>query len=84
MVEPTVKEVIADHLNIDATSINTDAKVLWDLGADSLDLVEILLALEERFGITLDEHEATEAGDTVSDLITLVAAKVAAKDANSS
>lgn len=84
MVEQSVKEIIADYLNIKADSIKTDARILWDLGADSLDVVEILLALEEKFDVSIKECEATEAGDTVGDLVSLVTKKLEQKQEQSS
>ncbi|MCQ2946088.1 acyl carrier protein [Helicobacter pylori] len=53
-----MQAVIADQLNIDASQVTPEAKFVKDLGVDSLDIVELIMALEERFGIEIpDEQE---------------------------
>ena len=53
-----VKEVIIDKLGIDEDAIKTDAHFVNDLGADSLDTVELIMEFEEEFGIEIPDEEA--------------------------
>jgi acyl carrier protein len=57
-VELKVKKVIAEKLGIDESSIKSDASFIDDLGADSLDTVELVMALEEEFGCEIPDEEA--------------------------
>lgn len=52
-----LKEIIAAQLRIDPSEITDDADVVDDLGADSLDVVEILMVIEEEFGVTIPDDE---------------------------
>ena len=52
-----LKEIIATQLRIDASEIQDDTDVVDDLGADSLDVVEILMVIEEEFGVTIPDDE---------------------------
>lgn len=63
-----IKEVIVDTLNCDADKVTMEANIFDDLEADSLDAVELNLALEEAFGVSIDED--TMAGiKTVADIV---------------
>ena len=53
-----VKEVIIDNLGVEEDAINTDAHFVNDLGADSLDTVELIMELEEEFGIEIPDDDA--------------------------
>ena len=53
-----VKEIIIDKLGIDNGKITMDAKFIDDLGADSLDTVELIMQFEEEFGIEIPDEEA--------------------------
>ena len=53
-----IKEIIIDKLGIDNGKITTDAKFIDDLGADSLDTVELIMQFEEEFGIEIPDEEA--------------------------
>jgi acyl carrier protein len=53
-----VKEIIIDKLGIDDGKITMDAKFIEDLGADSLDTVELIMQFEEEFGIEIPDEEA--------------------------
>jgi acyl carrier protein len=53
-----IKEIIIDKLGIDNGKITTDAKFIDDLGADSLDTVELIMQFEEEFGIEIPDDEA--------------------------
>jgi acyl carrier protein len=56
-VVDTMREVLASELGVDADKITADARFKEDLDADSLDLVEVVLALEEKFGIEIPDDE---------------------------
>ena len=57
-VAEKVKEIIVDQLGVDAAEVNPDAKFVDDLGADSLDLTELIMAMEEEFGVEIDDDDA--------------------------
>lgn len=63
-----VKAVIVDQLNVDENDVSIDASFVDDLGADSLDIVELVMALEEAFGISIPDEEA-ENIKTVADAV---------------
>ena len=56
--EDKVKEIIAKELEVDAKQLTPEAKFVEDLGADSLDIVELVMALEEEFGIDIADEDA--------------------------
>ncbi|NHA47254.1 acyl carrier protein [Helicobacter pylori] len=53
-----MRAVIADQLNIDVSQVTPEAKFVKDLGVDSLDIMELIMALEERFGIEISDEQA--------------------------
>lgn len=57
-VEAKVKEIIVDQLGVSADEVKNDATFVEDLGADSLDLTELIMAMEEEFGCEIDDDEA--------------------------
>jgi acyl carrier protein len=59
-VDERVKEIIAENLGVDAEKVVTEASFVDDLDADSLDQVELILALEEEFDCTIPEEEASK------------------------
>ncbi len=67
--EDRVKEIIAKELEVEAKQLTPDAKFIEDLGADSLDIVELVMALEEEFGIDIPDEDADKlktVGDAMS------------------
>jgi acyl carrier protein len=66
-----VKELIAEQLNKSIDEITDDKEVVKDLGADSLDVVEMLMSLEEEFSITVPEEDAVNI-KTVGDIIKVI------------
>ncbi len=63
-----VKEVIVDQLGVEDESIKLDTSFIDDLGADSLDIVELIMALEEEFDMQIPDSEA-EKISTVNDVV---------------
>lgn len=74
-VEERVIEIISQKLNLSKEQIKPEASFVDDLGADSLDLVELVMAMEEAFGMEVPDEEA-EKLRTVKDVIDYVKAKV--------
>jgi acyl carrier protein len=56
--EDKVKEIIAKELEVEPKQLTPEAKFIEDLGADSLDIVELVMALEEEFGIDIPDEDA--------------------------
>ena len=56
--EEQVKKIVVDHLGIDESKVTPDSKFIDDLGADSLDTVELVMAFEEKFGIEIPDDAA--------------------------
>jgi acyl carrier protein len=57
-VEDRVKSIIVEQLGVDADEVTPDASFVEDLGADSLDQVELIMAFEEEFGVEISDDEA--------------------------
>ena len=73
----TIKEVAAEVLSVDPDLVTETARFKEDLDADSLDLVEFVMALEERFDISVPEEDL-DGVDTVGQALTLVIGKLGA------
>jgi len=57
-IEDQVKKIVVEHLGIDESKVTPDAKFIDDLGADSLDTVELVMAFEEKFDIEIPDDAA--------------------------
>ncbi len=68
-----VKEVIVDQLGVDPEQVVLEASFVEDLGADSLDTVELIMAFEEEFGVEIPDEEA-EKIKTVQDVVDYIEA----------
>ncbi len=64
-----VKKIIVHHLGVDADAVTNEASLIDDLGADSLDTVEVVMAFEEEFGVEIPEDKADKLL-TVGDVVT--------------
>ena len=69
-----VKKIVADHLGIDIAKVTEEASFIDDLGADSLDTVELVMAFEEEFGSEISDSEA-EKILTIGDAVKFIESK---------
>ena len=67
-IDETVKDIIASELGVEKSKVTEEAHFVDDLGADSLDTVELVMAFEEEFGIEIPDEDAEEM-QTVGDAI---------------
>lgn len=74
-VEAKVRDIIVEQLGVNPDQVSTDASFVDDLGADSLDTVELVMALEEEFGLEIPDEEA-EKITKVSDAINYIESKI--------
>ena len=73
-IKPKITKIVADHLGIEEEKIKEESSFIDDLGADSLDTVELVMAFEEEFGSEISDSEA-EKILTVGDAIKFIEAK---------
>ena len=66
-----VKKIVAEHLGVEETKVTDNANFIDDLGADSLDTVELVMAFEEEFGCEIPDEEA-EKIQTVQDAVNYI------------
>lgn len=67
-IESRIKAIIADQLGVSAEEVKPEARFIEDLGADSLDIVELIMAMEEEFETEIPDEEAEKiltVGDTI-------------------
>ena len=69
--ESRVKDIVVEHLGVEADKVVTNASFIDDLGADSLDTVELVMAFEEEFGIEIPD-DAAETIQTVGDAVNFI------------
>ena len=73
-VSVAVKKIVSDHLGVDEQKVTDEASFIDDLGADSLDTVELVMAFEEEFGSEISDNEA-EKILTVGDAVKFIEAQ---------
>ena len=74
-VEEKVKNIIVEQLGVDSETVTPEASFIDDLGADSLDIVELVMTMEEEFDLEIPDEDA-EKIKTVNDVIGYIKAKV--------
>ena len=74
-IEERVRKILAENLSVPENDVTMEARFQEDLDADSLDLVEAVLALEEEFGVSIPEEEM-EGVKTVGEAVNLVNSKL--------
>ena len=74
-LEDKVKEIIVEQLGVNAEQVTTEASFIEDLGADSLDTVELVMAFEEEFGIEIPDDVQEQIG-TVGDAVRFIKERV--------
>ncbi|HNW45664.1 MAG TPA: acyl carrier protein [Elusimicrobiales bacterium] len=78
-LEAKVKKIITEQLAVDASEVTEQAQFVQDLGADSLDTVELVMALEEEFDVEIPDEDA-EKIKTVGEAVSYIKDKAAKKD----
>ncbi|MBE7075722.1 MAG: acyl carrier protein [Clostridiales bacterium] len=71
MVLEKVKELVAEQLGVDKSTIAENSNIIEDLGADSLDVIEMLMALEEEYGITIPDEKIGQI-KTIGQIVELI------------
>ncbi len=74
MVFEKISQLLSEQLGCDKSKITLESEIIKDLGADSLDVVEMLMGLEEEFGIELSDEEAVNL-KTVGDIVAVIEKK---------
>jgi acyl carrier protein len=70
-----VKKIVVEHLGVDADKVTEESSFIDDLGADSLDIVELVMAFEEEFGIEIPDDVQEQIG-TVGDAVRFIKERV--------
>ncbi len=73
-LNPKIKDIIVEQLGVDPERVKPEASFIDDLGADSLDIVELVMAMEEEFDLEIPDEDA-EKLKTVQDVTTYLSAK---------
>lgn len=79
-IETRLKKIVAENLDVNEERVTNDSGFINDLGADSLDLVELIMALEEEFGVEIPD-EAAEKIRTISDALKYIKEHIQEKTA---
>lgn len=75
-IEEQIKTIIEDKLGVEYCEITDDADLRYDLGADSIDMVELVMEFEHNFEISIDEHQVEEI-ETVGELTSYIVRRIA-------
>lgn len=67
-----VSKLLAEQLNVSVDAVTPEKEIVKDLGADSLDIVELMMALEDEYGVTLPDDEVVDV-KTVQDIVDMLA-----------
>ena len=78
-VEDKIREIIIEQLGVAAEEVVPEASFIDDLGADSLDIVELVMAIEEEFGLEIPDEDA-ERMQNIADVISYVEERTAGRD----
>ncbi|HTO52050.1 MAG TPA: acyl carrier protein [Myxococcota bacterium] len=78
-VEDKIREIIVEQLGVSAEEVVPEASFIDDLGADSLDIVELVMAIEEEFGLEIPDEDA-ERMQNIADAINYVEERTAGRD----
>ena len=70
-----VREIISEKLNVDPDEIKLESSIVDDLGADTIDLIELIMNLEEEYGISISDEEAVKL-KTVGDVVDFINSQV--------
>ncbi len=79
MIYDEITDLLSEQLNIDKTAITRDSKIIEDLHTDSLDMVEMLIALEDKYDITVPDDDVKNL-DTVGKLVDYIENRVQNKE----
>lgn len=74
MILEKIQNILAEQLEVPADSITAETNIVEDLGADSLDVVELIMSVEDEFGISVSDEDAAEL-TTVGKLVEYIEAK---------
>ena len=74
MILEKIQKILSEQFDVEADSISEDTNIIDDLGADSLDAVELIMSIEDEFGLSVSDEEAAEL-NTVGKLIEFIEAK---------
>ena len=80
MIFEKLKDIIAEQLSVEADEVNLDSNIQDDLGADSLDVVDLITTIEDEFDISIPD-EAVEEIKTVGDIVNYIEKNADAEDA---
>ncbi len=75
MVLDKIKSLLEAQLDVDPASVSEDTNIIEDLGADSLDIVELMMSVEEEFSITISDSDA-HLFKTIGDVVNYIEAKI--------
>ena len=74
MILEKLKELLSEQLSVDASSITESTDIIKDLGADSLDIVELMMTFEEEYGVEISDEDAFNL-KTIGDIVAYIESK---------